>query len=228
MSKVIFTKIEEKVFLAFDLKAFMAGEILCLYPLNYESNTRELADKIGVEALQLYYCYYCSLVRFESALIKSGKIPGLNKLIEARSVLIEAGEFFNVGEYEIRARFSMFIENELSFPADVFAAMEIYKYLFEQNMKLDGTMKRGLKRYFSLDFLLYWTTDDLFKKFKKPFIPLVTAFLNEQNIETGSEQTIRQRIARLRKVHHWGHPKDVICWFQLAADGTLKKRVFDS
>ncbi len=224
----MFIKIDERGFISMDLNALSTGKTHWAYPLKKGTKTDDLAEKIGFEAIQLYYSYYRSLLRFESALNKSGKMPGFNKLIEARSALIKAGQYFNVGESEIRGRFSIFIENELAFPAGVFETLEIYKWLFDESMKLDGTMKRGLKRYFSLDFMLYWLVHDLYAKSKKPCIPLILNFLGEQKIEGGNEQSIRQRVTRLRKERHWGHPRDVIMWFQLTADGTLKKRLFPS
>lgn len=224
----MFTSIDEKVFISMDLTALSAGEIHLAYHLKEGIKTDDLEEKIGSETIQLYYCYYRSLLKFESALIKSEKMPGFKKLFEACSALVKAGEFFNTGELEIRARFYMFLERELAFPADVYATIEQYKHLFDDSMKLDGTMKRGLKRYFALDFMLYWLVVDLYAKHKKPCIPLVLAFLDEQQIEAGNEQAIRQRVTRLRKERHWGHPRDVIRSFQLDADGTLKKRTFDS
>ncbi len=223
-----FTTIDERVFISMDLTALDTGKIHWAYPLKKGTKTDGLAEKIGIETIQLYYCYYRSLLRFESALTKSKKMPGFIKLSEACNTLVKAGEFFNTGELEIRARFYMFLERDLGFPADVYATLEEYKHLFDDSMKLDGTMKRGLKRYFALDFMLYWLVDDLYTELKKPCIPLVIDFLDEQQIKAGNEQAIRQRVARLRKERHWGHPRDVISSFQLDVDGTLKKRTFGS
>ncbi len=55
-----FTTIDERVFISMDLTALDTGKIHWAYPLKKGTKTDGLAEKIGIETIQLYYCYYRS------------------------------------------------------------------------------------------------------------------------------------------------------------------------